>query len=91
MLSLDKDVSKKIMDDILDHIPCLIIEEQNRALTKPLSTIEVEAMIKDMSRNKSPSLYGFPIEVFVPLWDIIDKEVFGSIYEFFNLGKLFCW
>jgi len=49
---------------ITRHIPALILEEQNMALTKPITIEEVDTTMMEMQEGKSPRPDVFTVDFF---------------------------
>ena len=56
---------------LLNGVPKLISEYQNRRLYQPVSLEEVKSALSGLGKDKSPGLDGFPALFFQATWDFI--------------------
>lgn len=64
---------------VIKHIPKLVSDEQNRALMRLISIIEVEAAIKQTPKGKSPGIDGFTAKLFHHCWDLLKEDIWQLI------------
>lgn len=68
-------------------------DEQETKLNTPVTEMEVEGIIKQMSNNKTPGPDGYPIEFYKMLRDTIKTELnklYGHVWEgghYFQTGQ----
>lgn len=66
--------------------PCLTREKQLE-LIHEISIEEIDAAIKDMPKDKSPGIDGYPIEFITTHWGLVKEEVYADMQLFFRNGK----
>jgi hypothetical protein len=54
----------KNLEDMLEHIPDMIIDEDNRIISRPSEEDEVRRVIWSLHLNKAPCLDGFLISLY---------------------------
>eukprot|EP00253_Pinus_taeda_P017519 PITA_17519 len=69
------------IEEITQHIPCLITEEQNTLLLKPISLQEVETAAYSLKAGKAPGPDGFTSNFFHYFWELIKWEVWQVAEE----------
>ena len=67
--------------NILDCIPHLVSAKMNEALLYPISLTELEKIVFNMKKGKSPGLDGFPIEFFQEFWEVIKYDRLDVVQE----------
>ena len=78
----EPDVSKEeFIQQVLVHVPTLVIEEHNASLMKPISMHEVEIAVKQMAEGKAPGPNGFTINFFNHCWDMLKNDDLDIIEE----------
>jgi hypothetical protein len=60
---------------MLEHIPHLISDEENKDLLSLIEEDEVRKVIWSLNLHKSLGSYGFPISFYHNFWDIIKKDL----------------
>jgi hypothetical protein len=60
---------------ITRHIPSLVAQEQNEALTRPITKEEVNQAVKEMPLGKALGLDGFMTYFFHYCWPMTREEV----------------
>ena len=66
---------------ITQHIPSLIMQEQNEALMRSITYEEVEITMKSMLRNKAPSPDRFTADFFQICWPIKGNDLQKVVKE----------
>eukprot|EP00253_Pinus_taeda_P021755 PITA_21755 len=69
------------IEEIMQHIPHLISEEQNSLLLKPISMQEVETTAFSLKAGKAPGPDGFTSNFFHYFWELIKWEVWKIAEE----------
>eukprot|EP00253_Pinus_taeda_P027174 PITA_27174 len=69
------------IDRILCNIPCLITEDHNTLLLKPISLQEVETAVNLLKAGKAPGPDGFTSNFFQHFWELIQWEVWQVVEE----------
>lgn len=73
---------------LLEVIPTIISDDENRVLTRKLDEAEILNMIREMTQLSTPSLYGFGANFYLFYQDIIKKDLCAAINKFFTIGVL---
>lgn len=73
--------SLRFLNSIIHHISRLINQEQNKALMRLISLMEVEEIVKNMPLNKAPSLEGFTIDFYQACWRFMGNEIHKVLEE----------
>jgi hypothetical protein len=73
---------------ITRHIPSLVTQEQNEALTRPITQEEVDQAVKEMPPGKAPGPDGFTTDFFHYCWSLIREEVWQVVEESRTLGQV---
>jgi len=60
---------------ISQHIPKLVTRDQNLALLRVITKVEVEEVIKKMANNKAPQLDGFTSEFFQATRNFMSQDI----------------
>ena len=55
---------RQAQSEIYSHIPRIITQEHNQILMRPVELPELEEVVKQMARDKSPGLDGFTTNFF---------------------------
>jgi hypothetical protein len=69
------------INNILQHIPTLVTADQNVALMRPISSEEVEQVVFEMPKNKSPGPDGFTSDFYQACWPIIHRDVWEVVED----------
>ena len=69
-------------------LPRLITDLENRELIRLPTLEEVKIALFSIDSNKTPGPDGFGAGFFKTYWNIIKKDLFNCITEFFTNGKL---
>eukprot|EP00253_Pinus_taeda_P025774 PITA_25774 len=77
------------IESITRHIPCLITEEQNTLLLKPISLQEVEIAANSLKAGKAPGPDGFTSNFFHYFWELIKWEVWQVVEESHNMRWMY--
>ena len=81
------------IENITQHIPNIINQEQNEALSRPIMIEEVDLALQHTLVGKAPGLDGFMADLFhfywpmfwEEFWDIIeDSHIFGQVLPALN-------
>lgn len=73
---------------LLDAVPTILGEEQNKFLTTIPSKDEIKAAVFSFKGNKAPGPDGFPMFVFQNFWHIVEEDVSNGVKEFFGARSL---
>jgi len=73
---------------VTQNIPKLISSEQNSALLRPITQLEVDSAAKDMPTGKAPGPDGFTTDFFHYCWDIIKEDVWKAVEESRTSGQV---
>jgi hypothetical protein len=60
----------EVIQKVTQHIPCLVTEEQNKNLIKPILEEEIDQALQEMPNGKAPCPDGFISEFFKACWGI---------------------
>lgn len=88
LLSKDQRDSNQATAVVTQSIPCLVNQSHNDMLQRMATEKEVKSGLFLMEANKAPSLDGFPAGFFQKNWEIVGKDVWYAVKEFFSKGKL---
>eukprot|EP00253_Pinus_taeda_P035349 PITA_35349 len=69
--------------------PRFIEEEEAEELSTPVSKEEVEAVMKNMAKDKSPGPDGWTIELFLHFFDLIGSEITDVVEESRLKGEIY--
>jgi hypothetical protein len=64
---------------ITQHIPCLVTEEQNIFLNKPIAIEEVDQALQEVPSGKAPGTDGFTVELFKAYWEIVKHDIYKVV------------
>jgi hypothetical protein len=78
---------KDAIKNITQHIPKMINENHNEALMRPVTMEEVEQVIWEMSKGKSPGPDGFTVDFYQACWPVIKNEVWEAVEDSRNSKK----
>jgi hypothetical protein len=81
LLSEPQQDRRTAIQKITQHILNLVSPEQNKALMHPTSLEEVEQVVFDMPKNKSPGPDGFTTDFFQACWPIIKWDVWEVVED----------
>lgn len=80
------------VDHILEEIRTLpipqISNQQNLALTTPVTNEEIEFTIFQLRPYKAPGLDGIPTFFYQEYWDLVKYDIFNYVQAFFHSGYL---
>jgi len=71
----------KAIQRITQHIPRLVIEEQNNNLNKPIAEEEIDQALQEMPNGKAPSPDGFTMEFFKSCWEVVNHDVYRVVED----------
>ncbi|KAK9749960.1 hypothetical protein RND81_02G161900 [Saponaria officinalis] len=57
-------------------------------LSAPVSPDEIKAALFSMGSNKSPGIDGFSVEFFKASWNVISRDFYAAVQDYFKHGKL---
>jgi hypothetical protein len=66
---------------VIKNIPCLVIDEQNHNLIKPIAEEEIDQALQEMPNGKSPGLDGFTMEFFKACWEVFKHDVYRVVED----------
>jgi len=72
----------------LTEVPDLVTEEENRALSRPVSVDEIRKVVLSMNPDKAPGPDGFTARFYILCWDIIKKDLCRMVTKSQNCNKL---
>jgi hypothetical protein len=64
---------------ITQHIPHLVIEEQNKNLNKPIAEEEIDQVIQEIPNGKAPGPDGFTVDFFKAYWEEVKHDVYRVV------------
>ena len=67
------------IEQITQHIPALVSQDQNYLLMNPIQRQEAEEVIKQMENSKASGPYGFTVNFFHHFWDMVKEEVWNIV------------
>lgn len=73
---------------VLQQIPRLFVEEDNRILERHVTLLELENILKSCAKDKSPGLDGWTVEFYLGLWDLVGTEVLQMLEETRRTGLI---
>ncbi|KAL3716688.1 hypothetical protein ACJRO7_008301, partial [Eucalyptus globulus] len=76
---------KEEIQAVLNH---LLVEEQVRFLSSPISDDEIRNTLFSLATGKAPGPDGFNVEFFKRSWDIVGASVIMAVKDFFVTGEL---
>ena len=74
--------------EILQNIPKIISDEDNKLLNKPLTLEEIKSALFSINPDKSPGPDGFQAFFYQKCWDIIGEELWVAIEATRNGGSI---
>ena len=66
---------------ITAHIPSKVIREQNLALMRVITMEEVEEVVKNLPKQKSPRPDDFTVEFYQATWSFMGQEIWEMVEE----------
>eukprot|EP01018_Ginkgo_biloba_P012862 Gb_10551 [translate_table: standard] len=78
----------EVQNEILEVIPNLILDEDNRLLTNPITLEELEHTLARMKEDKALGLDGLQVNFFKVTWDIIKEDLLRCCEESRQSGKI---
>ncbi|XP_057869060.2 uncharacterized protein LOC131076051 [Cryptomeria japonica] len=85
LLLVDKGLDGRSQRALLEKIPSIINEVQNKALVVIPSEDKVKKVVFSFDGNKAPGSHGFPLFSFQAFWDILKSDVVKGVQEFFGV------
>ena len=70
-----------VIEKVTQHIPIIVIAEQNIALMQIISLQEVEIVVNQMSKDTALGSNGFMVKFFHNCWNILKHEVLEVVEE----------
>uniref|UniRef100_A0A803P6P3 Uncharacterized protein n=1 Tax=Cannabis sativa TaxID=3483 RepID=A0A803P6P3_CANSA len=71
-------VDELALASTLDCIPAMVTDEPNQALTKSFTVTDVDAALKSMGSNKSPSIDGMSAMFYQQNWSTV-RDIFSKV------------
>jgi hypothetical protein len=62
-------------------MPCLVTEEQNNNLNKPIAEEEIDQVLQEMPNGKVPGPDGFTVEFFKACWEIVKNDIYRLVED----------
>eukprot|EP00253_Pinus_taeda_P026517 PITA_26517 len=69
------------IQEICSAIPCLVSEDQNKALMRAATLEEIEETVKAMKKGTAPGPDGFTVDFFQAGWHFLGKEILEMVEE----------
>jgi hypothetical protein len=69
------------IQNVIQHIPHLVTEEQNNNLNKPIAEDKINQALQEMPNGKSQGPDGFTMEFFKSCWEFIKHEVYRVVED----------
>lgn len=66
---------------ILDYIPAIVTNEINESLIRTISLDELERIVFQMKKGKTPRPNGFTVEFFQEFWETIKFDLLEVVQE----------
>lgn len=73
-----------VWKEMLCHVPCLVIAEDNAGLLKEVTDEEIEEAVFMLGALKAPGPDGFNGYISQKFWEIIKKDIFSTLRSFFS-------
>ena len=70
---------RQAQSEIFRHIPRIITQEHNQILMRPVEMPELEEVVKQMARDKSPGPDGFTTNFFQEGWEWLKEELLDIV------------
>ena len=67
---------------ITSHIPSLVSQDQNLALMRSITFEEVEDVVKNIPKHKSPGPNGFTAEFYQASWSFMGQDIWEMVEEY---------
>ena len=67
--------------DCLQYVSRTVTDAHNTELLRPITTLEVSEVIKQLPTGKSPGVDAIPAEFYKEMWPDIEFDVFNFIFE----------
>ncbi|CAH9113234.1 unnamed protein product [Cuscuta europaea] len=80
LYSLDPNIEA---DEILQHIPKIVSNEDNYMLMKLPESEEIKNAVWGLNQNGAPGPDGYNGKFFRKCWDIVDQDMISAVQEFF--------
>lgn len=64
---------------VINHFPSFFSAEESMELCKPLSLAEIEKVLKNCAKDKSPDPDGWTVELFLGFFDIMGLDLLSMI------------
>ncbi|KAG6516738.1 hypothetical protein ZIOFF_027212 [Zingiber officinale] len=71
----------------LEHIPSVIISEENLGLLSPPTMEEVKHVVWEVGEDSATRSDGFSVAFYVACWEIIILDVYNVVLDFFQGGS----
>eukprot|EP00253_Pinus_taeda_P013029 PITA_13029 len=69
------------IQEICSAIPCLVSEDQNKALMRAATLEEIEETVKAMKKGTAPGPDGFTVDFYQAGWHFLGKEILEMVEE----------
>eukprot|EP00253_Pinus_taeda_P034939 PITA_34939 len=69
------------IQEICSAIPCLVSEDQNKALMRAATLEEIEETVKAMKKGTAPGPDGFTVDFYQAGWHFLGKEILQMVEE----------
>lgn len=73
---------------LIDAIPCILNEENNKNFQLFLPAKKLEKVVFSFKGDKAPDLDGFPMFFFQNFWDIVTDDVCNVVKDFFGARRI---
>lgn len=75
------------IEDVLSVVELVVTDDMN-AKIRPIKMEEVRKAVLSLRKLKAPGLDGFPGAFFQKHWELVSKDVYMAVKEFFKTGVL---
>eukprot|EP00253_Pinus_taeda_P027180 PITA_27180 len=75
--------------NVANHFPRFVEGEDMNALTEPVSTAELEGVMKWFKKDKSPGPDGWTIEFYIAFFDVLGQDLLQVVEESRSTGSIY--
>lgn len=80
--------NEKEASEFLSNIPLLFNSDENTALCRPITNVEIIKVIWSMEADKAPGPDGFTIHFYQSCWEVIKTDLLKMIKGFMRKAKI---
>lgn len=81
ILSEPQVYQSRAIQEIFSAIPCLVTEDQNKALMRAVTIEEIEETVKSMKKGTAPGPDGFTVDFYQAGWHFLGSEIHALVEE----------